>query len=163
MMRFFYKYIAVMALLLFISCESNPPDLGEYTGKELVYQLTPSVGYEIEGRVHFRELKNESLQVDVTLENTIEGVTYPVKMHEGKVDTTGQVIFNLEAVDGATKKSTITFSKLINDARITFDSINVINASIKVYPGSSPSPAAGTNIGINSLNNTNYIPIDSGG
>ncbi len=159
MMKNFYKYFAVITLLLFVSCESNPPDLGEYTGKELVYQLTPSVGYEIEGKVHFRELKNESLQVDVTLVNTIEGVTYPIKMHEGKADTTGQVILNLEAVDGTAKKSTMTFSKLINDATVSFDSINVINASVKVYPGNSASPATSTNIGINSLGNNNYNPI----
>ncbi len=158
-MKNFYKYFAVITLLLFVSCESNPPDLGEYTGKELVYQLTPSVGYEIEGIVHFRELKNESLQVDVTLVNTIDGVTYPVKMHEGKVDTTGLVILNLEAVDGEIKKSTITFSKLINDATVSFDSINVINASIKVYPGNSLNAATGANIGVNSLSNNNYNPI----
>ncbi len=154
-------YSLVLGLMLaisFLSCDGDPPDLGEYTGKEAVYLLDGGDSfYAINGSLIFKEKKDYSLEAIINVNNAREGEMHPAVIYSGKIDEDSvKVLLNLNPINGDDGTSTTQFSVLDDDSPIDFASLLLIDAHIKILLSEGQQQQlAATNLGKNSASNPN--------
>lgn len=147
-------YTMCMAL---ISCDGDPPDLGDYTGKEVVYLFDGGDSfYAVNGSIIFKEKKNGSLEAEINLNNTQEGGSHPAIIYAGKKASSGNVLLTLNPVDGNDGKSVTEFSVLDDDSPINFAELLLIDAHARILLSQQQTQElAATNLGKNSASSPN--------
>lgn len=96
--------------LAFMSCDSDD-DLNDPTVvNSKVYTLGSVSNPSISRTATFKENSDASITIDLDLQNTATGNTHPAHIHMNTAAETGSIVLDLEAVDGATGKSTTTFT-----------------------------------------------------
>lgn len=144
-------------ILILASCDDNPPDLGNFSGKETVYLFEGESIYAVTGSILFREKKDGSLQATIQLKNTTKGKFHPAIMYFGSIDDPGEVALIMEPVDGTAGQSVTEFSGLANATPLNFEELLIFDGHIVIHQdgASIGVTLASTNIGQNSANNQN--------
>ena len=155
--RRFGALILCMVVIILLSCDGNPPDLGDFTGKETVYLFEGQSIYDVTGSVLFKEKKDRSLLVTIQLKNTTEGKAHPAIIYFGGIDDPGGVALILEPVDGTTGKSETQFTELADETSLNFEELLIFDGHIRIHQdaGNMGVVLTSTNIGQNSANNPN--------
>ena len=151
------RLMLYVVLVVLVSCEGNPPDLGELSGKETVYLFEGESIFAATGSVLFQEKKDGSLLATIKLKNTTEGAFHAAVIYFGSTDDPGGVALTLEPVAGSTGESSTQFSALADATPINFDELLIFDGHIIIHQDDSGNgPAlASTDIGQNSANNAN--------
>lgn len=102
------------------------------TGNKIVYDLAPVSNPQIVGTATVIELDDNSLTVELNLNNTVTGVIHPAYIHFNTAVEGGNPAITLGTVDGAIGSSTINFSHQDNGSPITYQQFLDFNGHINV-------------------------------
>lgn len=155
----------LLALTLgFYGCQSEG-DSSDFTGNEVSMQLIPGTveGNTTTGSLTIRELTNGKAQLEITLNNVLDGAEHPVHLHLGSLDDNGDVatfLTTLQEVNGVGKSITI-LDKLDNDQELSYANLLAFDGSIKIhFESSGPMEneiLGAVNIGLNGSENEAYL------
>lgn len=128
------KLFLIVALgAVMFSCQENA-NTNEYTGNEVTYDLQPSSQYDISGYVTFKEKRDGTTQVLVTLSGTSGSANLPVHLHLGDIATpAADVAALLSPVNAQTGKSETTLIRLANESEISYSELIKLDACIKIH------------------------------
>ena len=129
------KVIAGMILVLFFGCQDNDVRVStDFTGNETVYALQAGSVYPISGTATFKEKKDGSTVVVVTLSGTEGDIQHPVHLHLGNVGSPDAAVAALlTSVTGSTGKSETTLTMLADETVVTYADLISLGACIKVH------------------------------
>lgn len=143
-MKLLKQNLKILLLLLIttflISCGDDDDtgyntsaDEPQPTGNTKVYNLGSVADASIQGTATFLELNDNSITLELDLQNTPSGGEHPAHIHFNTVAETGGVAVNLTPVDGSTGKSSTNFSSLDDGSPITYDEILGFDGYINVH------------------------------
>lgn len=159
------KYTYFLLLLGFVAC-SEDDNVSEFTGNEMVYNLTPeSTYYDGSGTVTIKERVDQGITIDIAMDPTGSGGAHPAHLHYGTFDVPdAQMAAMLNPVDAVTGTSSTTIYKFLDDTEVTYNDILSFDGSIKVHLDDGANKTvviAATNIGINASMDIGDIAICS--
>jgi len=129
------KIVAGVILVLFFGCQDNDVRVStDFTGNETVYALQAGSVYPISGTATFKEKKDGSTVVVVTLSGTEGDIQHPVHLHLGNVGSPDAAVAALlTSVTGSTGKSETTLTMLADETVVTYADLISLGACIKVH------------------------------
>lgn len=144
----------VFLLICFVSCKDDDTNPSEFTGNEMVYNLTNDpTYYDGSGTVTFRERVDAGVTIDIAMDPTGSGGSHPAHLHYGTFDVPdAEMAAMLTPVDAATGASTTTIYKFLDDTEVSYNDIMSFDGSVKVHLDDGANKKvviAATNIGIN--------------
>jgi len=117
-----------------IGCQGNDSVESEFTGREMVYPLAQGSDYNVQGTVTFRERRDGTSIVAVTLNGTEGAAEHPVHLHPGDISTPGaDVAALLNAVSGSTGKSETNLVRLSDETSVTYEELVNMDACVKIH------------------------------
>ena len=158
----------LLALLVLGACGSDGNEDSEFTGNEVRLELVPGTveGNTTTGELVIRERNNGQAQLDIALQNVLQGASHPVHLHFGSLSDDGEVatfLTTLSEVDGVGRSSTV-LSALDDETPITYSDLTNFNGSIKIhFEASGPlenEVLGAVNIGLNMADNEAYLNGD---
>ncbi len=142
----YYKQIrpmifAALTLLLIVGCSKDddgmttPDDNGgtPVTGKSQTYDLGAQADASISGSAKFIENSDNSVTIELELQNTPAGGMHPAHIHFNTAAEGGDIALTLGTVNGDTGKSSITVSALDDNTAITYDQLLAFDGYINVH------------------------------
>lgn len=131
------KVIAGMVLMaMFWGCQESETLETDLTGNEIVYALQAgSLNYPaIAGTATFREKKDGSTVISISLTGTEGTIQHPVHLHLGSLTTPdADVAALLTPVLGSSGKSETTLTLLADENTITYNQLVNLDACIKIH------------------------------
>lgn len=109
------------------------PDLPEFEGRIMMYDLESSSEDGISGTATFTENEDNSVTIDLDLSNAPSGEQLPAHIHVNSAAEDGEIVLTLGPVDGSTGKSSITITALDDGTAVTYDSLIAIDGAINVH------------------------------
>jgi hypothetical protein len=137
--------------LIMAACQESESN-SEFTGTEITYALQPGSDYEVSGLVTFKERRDGSTTVVVSLTGTDGSEKLPVHLHLGDISQADvDVAALLSPVDSKTGKSETVLTRLADETKIAYSDLLQLEACMKIHladtgPGRDVVLAAG-NIG----------------
>ncbi|MCW5912794.1 MAG: hypothetical protein KIT62_17115 [Cyclobacteriaceae bacterium] len=137
--------------LIVAACQENE-NISDFTGNEITYALRPGSDYDVTGTVIFKERRDGTTSVWITLTGTDGNDKLPVHLHLGDVsEADADVAALLSPVDAKSGKSETVLTRLADESEVTYTSLLKLEACIKIHladtgPGRDVVLAAG-NIG----------------
>jgi hypothetical protein len=129
--------LLIFTTTLVISCnddDDNTVPVGpQPTGDEIVYDLASVSDPTISGTATVIEMDDNSITVELDLDNTVAGGLHPAHIHLNTAAETGAIAITLGTVDGATGRSTINFSAKDDGTPITYTQLLDFNGYINVH------------------------------
>ena len=129
-MRFLYLTQIVFVLLLFSSCSD---DDNSSQNTELTYDLVQNNSSSVSGSATFRELENGNVELVLTLNNIENDAEHPAHIHYNSVSDGGDIMVDLNNVQGNTSQSITTFNEDIEGNTLEFNDISSLDAHINVH------------------------------
>ncbi|GJM28527.1 MAG: hypothetical protein DHS20C17_11620 [Cyclobacteriaceae bacterium] len=150
----------------FIACEEDDVDVSEFTGNEMVYNLTPeSTYYNGSGSVTIKERVDQGVTIEIAMDPTGSGGSHPAHLHYGTFDVPdAEMAAMLIPVDASTGLSVTTIYMFLDETEISYNQLIDFDGSIKVHLDDGPNKKvviAATNIGINASMNISDIAVCS--
>ena len=159
-------FILSLTLVALISaCGDDTASNSEFTGNEVSMTMVPGTvdGNTTTGNLVIRERNDGRAQIDITLNNVLNGAEHPVHLHFGSLDDDGEVatfLTTLTESNGVGSSSTI-LERLDNDETLTYSQLITFNGSIKIhFEASGPlenEVLGAANIGLNTAGNEAYL------
>lgn len=121
------------------ACQDNDAvEESDFTGNEASYALEAGSTYPISGTVTFREKKDGSTFVSISVSGTEGELKHPVHLHLGNIASpSAEVSALLNPVAGNTGLSETTLNKLADESTISYKQLIELNACIKIHLSSS--------------------------
>ncbi len=134
------SFVAMIFLLL-VGCSNDddgmviPDDNGGVTptGRSITYDLGAQAVDNISGTAKFIENTDNSVTIELDLQNTPAGGMHPAHIHFNTAAEGGDIALTLGTVDGDTGKSSITTSTLNDNSTITYDQFLTYDGYINVH------------------------------
>lgn len=134
MCRNMKKILVGMMLIAGWGCQDNDSVTTDFTGNETVYALQSGSVYPVSGTATFREKKDGSTIVVLTLTGTEGDIQHPVHLHLGNISSPdADVAALLTSVTGSTGKSETSISSLADGSTITYKQLIALGACLKVH------------------------------
>ncbi len=126
----------IMAAMVFVSCDDDddvviPPTIGQ--GDSKTYALGSVSDPDISGTAKIIENDDNTVTVELDLENTPSGGMHPAHIHMNTAAEGGAIAITLGTVDGSTGTSSITFSTTDDGTPISFDELLDYDGYINVH------------------------------
>ncbi len=158
-LKFKSQYIALIVIIasFAFACEDNEPELGDFTGNEVTYQINASDDYDITGTITFKEKKDNSFVAEVKVNNTQDGAVHPLHLHYGAIGADGDLAALLNPVKGESGTSFTEVKVLGNEETFTYSNLLNFDGSIKIHLDDASNKdivLAGGNVGINRQGDT---------
>ena len=162
-MKFFLLFMSCMTLL---SCSDDSDDeMGgmepgvpenPITGKNITYTLNAVAVANISGEAKFIENTDNTVTIELSLNNTPAGGQHPAHIHYNTAAEGGAIALTLGVVDGTTGKSSTTVSALDDGTVINYDDLLAFSGYINVHLSADDlSTIVGQgDIGVNALTGT---------
>jgi hypothetical protein len=121
--------------VFFFSCEEGEKSLSsDLTGNETVFSLVQGSQYDINGNITFKEKKDGSTQVEVSLRGTSGEIYHPVHLHVGDISLVdADLAAQLNPVYGKTGTSSTNLKMLADESMITYNDLKSFAGSIKIH------------------------------
>lgn len=130
-------WIVLMFLgsLTYMSCENNDDDDMDVipTGNTKTYQLNEFPGIGIQGTAKFIENTDNSVTIELQLQNTPAGGDHPAHIHINSAAEGGGIALTLASVDGDSGFSTITVDALDDGSPISYQALLSFDGHINVH------------------------------
>jgi len=126
----------IMGALVITSCSSDddgietPIIVGELDST--TYQLNSVSNPDIDGTAKIIKNDDNTITVELNLENTPDGGMHPAHIHFNTAAEGGDIALTLGTVDGTTGMSTITFSALDDGTSISYEELLEFDGYINV-------------------------------
>jgi hypothetical protein len=118
--------------------DSDATEESEFTGNEALYALEAGSTYPISGTATFKEKKDGSTVVSISISGTEGDLQHPVHLHLGNISTpSADVSALLNPVVGKTGVSETTLTMLADESTISYKQLIELNACIKIHLSSS--------------------------
>lgn len=128
------KVIAGIVLMFFFGCQENDGVTTDFTGNETVYALQAGSVYPISGTATFKEKKDGSAVIVISLTGTEGDVQHPVHLHLGDIGSPDAAVAALlNPVVGSTGKSETPVTLLADETSVTYSQLTALGACIKVH------------------------------
>jgi hypothetical protein len=132
--RHMKRVVSGIVLVLFFGCQENDGISTDFTGNETVYALQAGSVYPVSGTAAFKEKKDGSTVVVITLSGTEGDTQHPVHLHLGNVGSPdAEVAALLTSVTGSTGKSETTLTMLADETSVTYAELIALGACIKIH------------------------------
>jgi len=119
--------------LIGAACQESE-NTSEFTGNEITYALQQGSEYEVSGTVVFKERRNGTTTVAVSLTGTEGNDKLPVHLHLGDLSAADvDVAALLSPVDSKTGKSETLLTNLADETAVTYSSLLQLEACIKIH------------------------------
>lgn len=157
----------IMGALLITSCSNDDDDIIPPIvdgGDSTTYQLNSVSNPDISGTAKVIDNEDNSITVELSLENTPSGGMHPAHIHFNTAAEGGDIAITLGTVDGSTGMSTVTFSALDDGTPITYEEVLDFDGYINVHASADDlaTLVAQGDIGQNELNgNTKVYELGS--
>ncbi|MFT4830758.1 MAG: hypothetical protein ACI815_000394 [Psychroserpens sp.] len=136
----FTKVVLAAILLMTVGCSNddnsmvNPePDGPMSTGVSKTYALGSVANPDISGTAKFIENTDNSITIELELQNTPAGGMHPAHIHFNTAAEGGDIALTIGTVDGSTGKSSITVTTLDDNSTITYDQLLNFDGYINVH------------------------------
>lgn len=133
-------YVLLISVLgMTTACqETDAIEESEFTGNEALYALQAGSTYPINGTATFKEKKDGSTLVTISVSGTEGNLQHPVHLHLGNIAAPdADVSALLSPVVGKTGVSETILSKLADETPISYKQLIELNACIKIHLSSS--------------------------
>lgn len=118
---------------LLMSCESDDDVIDDgFHGETKEYAVQSAPGSSIEGTILFTENEDGSTTIDLALEGTVEGESYPSSLRLNSAVQGGEIALSLEPVDAPTGASTTTVAELDDETAVSFEDLANFNGHLSV-------------------------------
>lgn len=136
-MRFINLMTVFIAVLALISACNNEEE-SIYTGRETRYTLLEGSYFEAitSGYITVKERTDQSIDIQLFLEGTLDQAIHPVHLHYGSLQDDGLVaefLHNVEDVGDHHSQSITHLTQLADGSTITYDRFINMDGSIKVH------------------------------
>ncbi len=127
----------IMGVMVIASCSSDddsgtvPPIVNP--GDSTTYQLSSVSDPSISGTATVTDNNDNTITVDLDLQNTPSGGMHPAHIHFNTAVEGGDIAITLGTVDGSTGMSSITFSALDDGTAITYEELLDFDGYINVH------------------------------
>lgn len=129
----------IAAIVLLAACQENE-NTSDFTGTETTYALQQGSEYAVSGTALFKERRDGSTTILVSLQGTDGDVKLPVHVHLGDLSQAdADVAALLNPVTGKSGQSETIVSALANDTPITYKELIKLSACIKIHLSSTGS------------------------
>ncbi len=124
---------------VFTSCQdSGTVEESDFTGNEASYALQAGSTYPISGTATFKEKRDGSTLIVVTVSGTEGDLQHPVHLHLGNIGAPpADISALLNPVFGKSGLSETTLNKLADESSISYKQLIDLNACIKIHLSSS--------------------------
>ncbi|WP_237708825.1 CHRD domain-containing protein [Gillisia marina] len=129
-----------MTTILFVNCSSDDDAMQEViiegpsaTANTKSYNLASVSDPNISGTVTVTELTDNSIQLDLNLQNTASTGVYPAHVHFNTAAEGGDIAVSLEAIDGSSGKSSTNFTALDNGTAISYTEFLNFDGYVNVH------------------------------
>ncbi|NNK39199.1 MAG: hypothetical protein HKP45_00930 [Winogradskyella sp.] len=126
----------IVALFTF-SCstddDNNVPQGPQATGNVKTYTLNSVADPSISGTATFIEFNDNSVTVELNIQNTPAGGVHPAHIHVNTAAEGGDIAVSLNSVDGNTGESSTNFSALDDGTAITYNQLLDFDGYINVH------------------------------
>ena len=138
----YFTQLLLLAALLFMACSeddtavdpvNDPVDDPVIELNSITYDLGSIAVPDISGSATFTENEDNSVTVDLNLQNTPAGGEHPAHIHFNTAAEGGGIAVSLGTVDGDTGTSSVTFSTLDDGTGITYDQLLNFDGYINVH------------------------------
>jgi len=161
------KFLTLLVVAFIVSattirCNEDDDDVEPtLTGESKTYTLSSVTNPGISGSVKFSERSDNSTLVTIDLDGTTSGNTHPAHIHANTAAETGDIIIELNPVDGATGMSETTIKKRDDGTAISYDDLLELDGYVNVHVSETEAATliAQGDVGINELTNT-FIMYD---
>ncbi len=105
--------LIIIGSVFMMSCDDDDDgDINEpqLTGQSKTYNLASVSNPAISGTVKFEERSDDATVITIDLDGTTSGNSHPAHIHANSAAETGDIIIDLQAVDGATAVSPTRFT-----------------------------------------------------
>ncbi|MBC8768241.1 CHRD domain-containing protein [Arenibacter sp. BSSL-BM3] len=149
-------YLFLMASTIFAtSCtddDSTDQPPGVFEGESKTYQLQSRSDASVSGTATVVENEDGTATVNLKLSGTSAG-SFPAHVHANSAAETGDIIIDLNAVDGASGESTTIVTATKNGTAITYEQLLELDAYINVHQSATDlgTLIAQGDIGVNEL------------
>ena len=124
---------SIMVFMFLISCQESE-NTSDFTGNETTYALQQGSEYSVSGTATFKERRDGSTTILVSLIGTDGDSKLPVHVHLGDLtQSASDVAVLLNPVVGKTGMSQTTLSKLADDSAISYKDLIKLPACIKIH------------------------------
>jgi hypothetical protein len=129
------RFLSMLATVILINaCQENEPIVNDFTGNESTYALSAGSDYPINGVMTFKEKKDKSAFITISLSGTEGNIEHPVHLHMGNISTPdADVVALLNPVLGKTGLSETHLNTLADESSITYEQLLQLNACIKIH------------------------------
>lgn len=154
MKKLMYLFIAATTMIV-SSCsddDSNDQPPGVFDGDSKTYQLQSRADASVSGTATVVENEDGTATVNLKLTGTSAG-SFPAHIHANSAAETGDILIDLNAVDGASGESTTIISATKAGTAITYEQILELDAYINIHQSANDlgTLIAQGDIGINEL------------
>lgn len=134
------KFLKLLAMAFIVSativgCNDDDDDKNgaKLTGESKTYTLSSVSNPAISGTVKLEERRDHATVVTIDLNGTTAGNTHPAHIHANSAAETGDIIIDLNSVDGATGISTTVVKKRNNGTSVSYEDLLDINGYLNVH------------------------------
>ncbi|MBX2895863.1 MAG: hypothetical protein KF763_10505 [Cyclobacteriaceae bacterium] len=119
--------------LISTACQESE-NTSEFTGNEITYALQQGSEYVVSGTVVFKERRDGTASVAVSLTGTDGTDKLPVHLHLGDLSAAdADIAALLNPVDSRTGKSETLLTRLANETEVTYTQLLQLEACIKIH------------------------------
>jgi len=129
-MRVARKFLSLMAIafavsLTMVGCDDDDDndDGPKLTGQSKTYVLSAMSDPTISGTIKFAERSDNATVVTIALNGTTSGNSHPAHIHANSAVETGDIVIDLNPVDGATGKSETVITKKNDGTSISYSDL----------------------------------------
>ena len=153
----------IMGAMIITSCSNDddnviePPVIGQ--GDSKTYQLGSVSDPSISGTAKIIDNDDDSITVELDLQNTPSGGMHPAHIHFNTAAEGGDIAITLGTVDGSTGMSTVTFNTLDDGTAISYEDLLDFDGYINVHASADDlgTLVAQGDIGQNELTGTSKV------
>ncbi|MBX2962248.1 MAG: hypothetical protein KF687_07030 [Cyclobacteriaceae bacterium] len=127
-------FALILSGLVIMSCQESQPAMSEFTGNEVTYALQPGSEYPISGLATFKERKDGSTSVIISLDGTEGNILLPVHLHLGDISAAdADVAAWLNPVAAKNGGSETHLNRLADETPISYNELKNLSACIKIH------------------------------
>jgi ribonuclease PH len=126
--------LAAISLIYLTGCDDEDPQL---TGDSKTYDLGPVSNQSISGTVTFAERDDDMVVITIELDGLSSAGSHPAHIHANTAAETGDIVLDLNNVDGTTGRSETVVNTLNDGTLVNFDDFLALDGYINVHESSS--------------------------
>jgi len=128
---------AILMSAFVMACDDDDDAAPGFTGESKTFNLSSVTNPDISGTVKFEERSDDATVITIDLNGTTSGNTHVSHIHKNSAAETGDIILDLNAIDGGTGMSETVVTKLNDGSDISYDELLRLNGYVNVHASAS--------------------------